>query len=456
MGTLISLLRLFFIPHNWPWLTAIAAALLPAALVAGLWSPRLGFGLAVWDYVLLLAMPFMLAPRLLRMLLCNRRLLLVPGFASHSLLAALVFTVLHSAFVSVFAYWFDMPGEHLRNACLLFVVSSIYLVVMQYAVTTAWALFILSLFPVVIVASVLFVLQGHALQMLGDDHLLWLAIATLLGWLLAWQRVQKAHRFTPEHRSITNLKGYDFQHVPVAAWLVGDADANAAPDATMLLGFAATPAARLQVLLWHVLLGPVIATLFLSQLEFGGQWSYQPGVVDIFLGCSLFPLTFGTYQHVDCIARLRLLWLRRPLDRSGLWRLLESQFWLSIGLMLAIACVMLLLGMAFTGLPPALLLHYPLLVLSFNAFYSYYSMAARCSLWSPLIGFLLSLAGSGLIYGGLWLAIHSQQLLPLYLLEVVIAGLALLLRGFARQRFSDIDWLRVKPLRATNVQQVAV
>ncbi len=456
MNTLTSLLRLFFTSHNWPWLTAVAVALLPITLLAGLWSPRLAFALAVWDYVLLLAMPFMLAPRLLRLLLCNRRLLLVPGLASWALLAALLFTLLHSAFIGGFAYLFGIPGEHLRKAVLLFVVSSTYLVVMQYAVTTAWALFVLSLFPLVMVAAVLFVLQGHALQMLGADHVVWLAVAALLGWLLAWQRVHTNHHFTPEHRSITHLKGYHFQHVPVAAWLVADADAKAAPDATLLLGFAATTASRLRVLLWHTLLGPAIATLFLSQIEFGSEWAYQPGVLDIFLGCSLFPLTFGTYQHLDWVARLRLLWLRRPLDRAGLWRLLERQLWLSIGLLVALACTMLLLGLAFTGMRPALLLHYPVLVLSFNALYSYYSTGARCSQWSPLVGFLLSMAGSGLIYGGLWLAIHSQQLLPLYSLEVGVATLALVLRQFARQRFSNVDWLRVKPLRVTSVQQVPV
>ncbi|MES2606049.1 MAG: hypothetical protein V4603_14020 [Pseudomonadota bacterium] len=444
---MMLLLRQFFTPFNGSPLQAyIGFALLAVLIMIGFFYPRLAFGIAVWDYVLLFAVPFSLAPKVLRSLICNRRLLLVPGFAQRAVLAALIFTLMQSSFLSALGWLYGIPTTHLRNAVQLFVISSAYLALMQYAVTTRIAIAILSLFPLVFVGSFLFFTLGSGQYLLGDDHVLWLLIATLLGWGLGWWRSGRDQQFRPEHVSLEIYKGSTYQRAPMPQWLLTGSNALAAPDATLLLGYPATLVTRACVLLFMFFFGPGVAALLLGLLDFGADWSYQPGTLDIFLGASLFPATFGSYQTVEWVARLRLLWLRRRMQRDELWQLLEKQLAINTGLMLLIACALMLTGMQFSGLEDSLLLHYPLLVLTFNAFYAYYIVLARASVWPQYAGLLLSFVGSGLVFNGVLVAVRSDSTVLLYVIEAVTLTAAVCFRFFARRKLLGVDWLLVKPL----------
>lgn len=442
---MMLLLRQFFMPFSgWPWLSYLGFLLLPVLLLIGLVYPRVAFGVAVWDYVILLALPFTLAPKVLRALICNRRLVLVPGFARRAVLVALLFTLAHSIFINAFAAFYNIPGQHWRNAVQLFVVSSGYLVIMQYAVTTASAVFALSLFPVLCIASVLFITQGGGQRLLGDDHLAWLLLATALGWLLGWWRSGRNHQFRPEHASMENLKGNNWQRAPLAQWLAGG-DALAAPDATLLLGYPANLLSRMRILLYMAFLGPAIGAFMFGLLDFGSNWPYRPNTLEMFMGASIFPATFAAFQNVEWVARLKLLWLRRRLHRHELWQLLERQQLINIGLMLAIACVLTLSSLLFSALSPALLWHYPLLVVVFNALYSYYIACARTSNWPQYGGLILSFAGSAMVFGGIAAAWHFDNTAVLYVIEGMALAAAVGFRTIARRKLLAIDWLMVKP-----------
>lgn len=455
---MMLLLRQFFIPFGWPWLTLFALALLPVVIVVGFLSPATAFAISVSIYVMLLGLPFTMTPKVLRSLICNRRLALVPGFAHRAMLASLLFTLLQSAFIPVIAilYGHGEAGDYLRNGLQLFIASSIYVAFMQYAVTTNWAVAAVSLFPMISVGMVLFFIGGNGRHLLGDDHLAWLLAATLLGWLLAYWRVGKGHQFKPEHESLKQLNRHDYQRQHVAQWLLGSNYIPAAPSATLLIGYPANLAIRSRILLYAAFLGPLMATVLLSIVGFGNAWAFKPNPLDLVIVTGLFPMTFGAFQYGEWVPRLRLLWLRRPLLRSGLWPLLEKQMAINTGILVLASCALTVAGIFYSHVPANVLLHYPLLVLSYSALFGYYIVCARCASWSPLGWVLLSFGGSSLISVALWVAVYYHNNALLLPAELLAALAALGLRLQARRRLLTIDWLRVKPLNTSHSAGVRV
>src|SRR6187431_3127375 len=84
-------------------MTWLGLGLLPVVFISGLFWPRLGFGLAVWSFFFLFAVPALSSPVALRNLLSNRRLMMMPGFASTVVFTMFLHTVLTSAFLPFFA-----------------------------------------------------------------------------------------------------------------------------------------------------------------------------------------------------------------------------------------------------------------------------------------------------------------------------------------------------------------
>ena len=78
--------------------------------------------------------------------------------------------------------------------------------------------------PVFYVASLLVVLQGGPRHILGNDHVLWLMIASVMGWLLTWWHVGTHHQFAHlsiGHRTVMLIDhlgvktGHHMSHVPL-------------------------------------------------------------------------------------------------------------------------------------------------------------------------------------------------------------------------------------------------
>ncbi len=451
MKSFLQLLRQFFMPFNGsPWLHYLGLALLPVLIITGFSQPRSAFVLAVADYMILLALPFMLAPKVLRGLICNRSLLLVPGFASRAVLTAFFFTLVQSGFLGFFASLYHVNGYHLRNATQLFVLSSAYIAVMQYVVTTAWAMFPLSIFPVTCIAAFGFLLQDKIQLLISDEHIVLLLVLALIGWVLATLRTRGRHQFRTAHKSLENYKIDGYQRSTMAAWLVYGSNAVADPAVSLLLGYPATLTARLRVQLYLVFLGPLIGTFFISIANFGEGFSWHPSVLDIFMGTSLYPLAFATFQNVEWVTRLRLLWLRSDKQRSRLWPFLEQQIVINMALLMLPCGVLTLSALLFSQLPAALLLHYPVLILVFNALLAYCIVCARISTWPTYWGLIVSIAGSCLMFGCLWVAIVWHDTRPFFGLEVLLIAGAFKFRRLARQKLQSIDWLVVKPLQARN------
>ncbi len=449
MKSFLQLLHLFFEPMTGSrWLFRPGLVLLPLVILLGVLHSHNTFKLVVADYIILMVFPFMMAPKVLRTLISNRRFALVPGFLSRAILTAFVFTLLQISFIPFFAWCYGIAGSHLRNALVLFIISSAYVAIMQYAVTTVWAMIGLSLLPVTGIYTVVSIMQDGTATEIGNGWLVLLLALTLLGWLLAWQRARKRHQFRQEHKSLEFYKHNGYQRAALATWLLPATNAGAAPEASLLLGYPATLATRVRIIFYMLLLGPTVATLFITFIPMGGTyWSLQPSMLDIFLGASVFPASFAAFQNIDWVARLRLLWLRCPTQRHEFWQLLEQQLLINTTLLVLICCGVALADLKFSTFSVTLLLHYPLLILTFNLCYSYYVICARASMWSPALGFMFCIAGSTFIFGGLWAAIVYHHVHLLLVLELLAIIAALMLRRLARSRLHTVDWLLVKPLR---------
>lgn len=452
MRQLFPLIRQFLLPFNgWPGLCYIGLALLPVTLLTGLFYPRIAFGLAVWDYTMLLAIPFTVAPKMLRTLLCNQRLGMVPSLQRSVVLALLIFTFLQSSFVATFAALYGVYGDaytHFRNVAQLFVVNSLYIAIMQYAVTTRVAVATVSLFPLISVGAVVYLSRSSARDLVPDALLVAMVLVTIGAWIYAWIYTTGHHHFRQEHESVLGYRYSEFQRPPLAQWLVAGGNGLAAPDATLLLGYPATLMTRLRVTLFMMFMGPLCAAVLIRAAGYGDEWARPPTLIDIFIGCSLLPAAFQAFHGMEWAARLRLIWLRRASLRDELWNFLETQIVINIAVVL-VACVLpVSLGLLFSQIRADVLLHYPVLVLLMNAAYSYYSVCARTSQWSALsrvIVIWISTASAG---AAISLALKSETNVGLYVLEVLVILAAANLRLLARRKVLMVDWLRVKPGRS--------
>ncbi|HTQ98342.1 MAG TPA: hypothetical protein VMH83_00065, partial [Candidatus Acidoferrum sp.] len=126
---MLSLLRQYFLPFSGirPWLSYLGLLLLLLTLPISWYSRTLAYGLVILAYVLLLGLPFAMAPKVWRTLISNRQLVLVPGFARAATTAAFIFTWLQAIYLTGFAELFGLGNSHLQHTALLFINGSLYM-----------------------------------------------------------------------------------------------------------------------------------------------------------------------------------------------------------------------------------------------------------------------------------------------------------------------------------------
>jgi hypothetical protein len=109
---------------------------------------------------------------------------------------------------------------------------------------------------------------------------------------------------------------------------------------------------------------------------------------------------------------------------------------LTYGVIILVAAT-LMLFFSFSTLKP---MNYLLIAITCSLLGSYYSLLSRISNWSTIMqAVMVCIMGPGVAAGLL------QDWMPIPLLALIIAAVAILFRWLACVRFQKIDWYRVKP-----------
>jgi hypothetical protein len=431
-------------------ITWLGWGLLAASLVIGLlWRGRVTFGIAVWTFFVLLVFPAFAAPLALRTLLSNRRLMIMPGFARNAVLALFVYAVLTAAFLPCFAWLYAIPHFPANVMMYVFALLSIYFLITFFLAGVQWGMQMLGILiaPIIIFGSKTLNGAGQ-LPQLDTGELYALTVVVLLCWALALLFVPKVRHVAPP--KIYGLQ-QDQQMLTRMATSLGpalwaSADNKGSPALSLMLGYPANNYSVVRLKLLAGLLGPLPMVAIVQLTDIGRNRFSWPEILMMLMFVYSFSAVLMGIQNAELVARLRLLWLKAPRLRKDLWTMLDTQHLLSQLTFLLLTSLLAAVASFALSFAPLLLLHYPLLLLALNANTSYYSIYARINRWSMLTGFIV--IGTCLAVSG-WLvakALHSDTVMPLLALEVVLLGLALTWRQLAKAQFSHIDWQALKPM----------
>ena len=145
--------------------------------------------------------------------------------------------------------------------------------------------------------------------------------------------------------------------------------------------------------------------------------------------------------------RSRVLWLRADWSRAELFLQVERSFWRHNGFVLGAILLMMLAIGGYAGLPARLLAAgLPLLVLG-TVLSTYLGlMVTRGLRWVEAgVGVFVML---GLMTLAIVIVEQGNNLALVFVAEVLLAGLAFVLREVARRRWSRIDWMECRAERA--------
>ncbi|MES2624778.1 MAG: hypothetical protein V4628_05840 [Pseudomonadota bacterium] len=423
--------------------------MLPLVFVIGMVWPRLGFGLAIWNFLLLLAIPLFTLPISIRTLLSNQRLALMPGFARKVIVALFIQIVLTASFLPFFAWLFDIQRFPALAAYYLFIGISLYLLVAFILARTQWGIMALGILmaPAVIMVNRWAFMRGE-LSLLGTTQLYTLILLVILGWLLVLRLASKTRTVHPAaHNWNRNDQVYGVDAM-LKMGLLPNSGNSRSPALSLLLGYPANTLSVLRLKLLAGLLGPLPIVLFIRLADINQVRFSWADLLRMVMFIYLFSAAFMGFQNAELVTRMRLLWLKAPRLRNDLWGLLETQHWLSQATFLFLTILLTVAATFLLSIKPQMLLHYPLLLLVLNANTSYYCMCARLKGWSRLRGFILIAATW---FFSVWIAAESMRLgIGTYLiaLEVVLVGFAIGWRHLAKTHFARVDWQVLKPARA--------
>ena len=312
-------------PVPWPYYTGIT--MLPVVLLCGLFFPRVAFGLAVWTFMFLLGIPLVGLSSALRKLLSNHRLMLLPGFAMTTVLAAFIQTLLTASFLPLFAWYYEIRSFPPNAGLYIFVGVSLYVLLTFVLARVRWGLpgFGILIGPLVI-ASGSWTRTLVAVPVFNTTHLLWIIFATVLGWWLALQLATRTGAVRP---SLFTYESRPFQNFGMEPPSWARSSQRGSPTLSLLLGY---PASHFSVMRLHVYAGVFGALLLLIAFWFSGfseRSNSWPKLLQMLLFVYLFSAAIVGFQNGELIGRMRLLWLRAPGLRQEMWRLLETLHWLS-------------------------------------------------------------------------------------------------------------------------------
>lgn len=426
------------------WLQWIGIALLGASILAALLGYATpAFGLSIYAFVTLLALPYLLAWYPFRVMLGSRRLALLPAFRLQLWAALLLFTLLLALFLPLASMLF-LPGSvPPRAALMLFLAATLYCFTLQWIVVSPYSAL---LFGLGIPVAIFFLIKAAPLLFLvfvRDANLPPLLLAAVLGWGLALRLMLQRPGFAAPHKTPWHPREYVWDG---RSDLLGILFGNylgpvKSAEGTLLLGTPDGFSGRYFMTLNIVCLSPAMGALLVYLLNFDEpENNTSAALASVFLIFSLTTCLIGGFGGGENASRARLIWLRLGGDRKSCWRRLERRIYADAGLLALVVLPITGVALMFfdtTSFDP---FTYCLVALVGNVLCNYFGLAARLRQWTVLLQILVAgTATLALVIGSV------LEILPRSAVIALMLGLTLLFRQYALQCFGGVDWQLVRP-----------
>jgi hypothetical protein len=444
-----SILLYLLVPQRFlVFLGGLGLGLIVLALPVSLASRNAALGLSIYGFVASIVIPFVLSPAILRSLLANIRLALVPGFKVSAGLALFILHLIAVLFVPLcFTLYVGAPVD-VPELMLTFTLASLYSGVAQLMLPSRHLVILLSTLP--LIAMYLVNRSGPVLrEWLTQPYVApVLFAAALVGWAYAFRRLARQNVFKPVYKAASNDEWLYYG----ANWLNNQSLGRGTPAGNLLQGYSDGVFSSLMRVIFSSLLTPLVSLVFLYVMGFGAEGSRERGdtsLVDLyarfFLLLILFSVVLANQGYGEFAARCRFIWLRRGEDRQTQWRLLERLVFNNLGIAFLVCTFVALVVALVSDLSAALLLHFLAVTVSISLFSAYLRIFGRMRGWSALFQHVFVTLSSILLGAGLTVGIAMNVWIFVAVVEIILLVLALLARRSARRDFSTIDWLQVKP-----------
>ena len=453
---MLRVLRLYWYYFSWQrtmtWVTMIGVAMCLLGLTVA--SPSFGSGLVALGSLLAVLFPIVFGGFAYRVIIANRRFLMLPDIRTYAATALLLLALTGAAVVLVFAAEFhEVRGTAalMKLTLIAFAGVSAYLLISQWLATYALGLFSLAVLPLVLFGIAA---DNHEILSVQLTDFATLAALACLGWI--WLMVTTRQPTLPRPIGVPNIASGASPELKDGRgnyqW-VAHGGAAATSTGTLLRGASDGWRSRILTELAFLLSFPAVMAFVVWIVEASFPPSARrPSGIALFLFASFVGLTVQTQLAFgEWPARLRTLWLRMAGDRAAGWRLMERTLVEEAFIVGISTTVIAAVSWLLVPVPPKYLLLYVItcVVMTFAA--SYNGFWIRAAGWHRLAN-LMCVLGVILLTVGLIVALpEGRKPNGLFWCLPVLAVLALGLRMLARSRLLRIDWCVVRPLRAVRV-----
>jgi hypothetical protein len=414
-----------------------------AASVAPVSSSGAG-ALSMLAFVFMLVVPYISAPKMLRAIISNRRLAIVPALPLTTGLAMLLLTLMTAVFVPLSGWLLGAPTEIYWLGPNIFIIASLYTFVTQLLVTSRYVWVHIQWLPIAVI--VLISLFGEELWSVATDRTATVLLAGLAaaGWLYTLTVLARRRNFKPAYATDITMADQETNSW-FSSWVNRTPDQVPAPVASLLLGYAANLRSRLANIVFIIVVNPLVAVLLMKFLGRNGGDKLPISTTDWFLIMSVATsFVAGAIAWAETGARTRLLWLRLPGARQQIWQALERELWVYV-LLLLLTTAMVIAMIALLGEGSLLLVHYVLLLFTMTMYQRYLPLAARVNNWSSLAQALVMIVSIAAIAFTMIYSLSVASFNLAFLLELCFLLFGVLFRALAKFGFNRVDWQVLRP-----------
>jgi hypothetical protein len=424
-------------------------ALLAFAASVGTLAPNGELPITIPAFVLVLVVPYFCAPKALRTIISNRRLAIVPGLPLQAGLAVLLLTLLIALFLPLSRWLFGAPEGIFWLIPQIFIIASLYTLVMQLLVTSPHAWFHIQWLPLALMVLVSLFREQLLLLATSRPAILALALLACAGWLYLLVRLARRPNFKPAYA--TDIATADREMASfLSSW---SSRKSLSPTASLLLGYPANLGSRALNIVFLLVAAPLLSVALVEFIEHNNDGNGDPfGGTELFLAMSLFTsFVTGAVAWAETGPRARLLWLRVPGSRAQVWEAVERElgnyFVLLLAVIAAIAAVIALYGEA-----SMLLVHYALTLFTLTLYQRCLPLAARMNGWSSLTQALILIASVGVLVVTFLYSLTVANFNLAFPLELCLLLFAVLFRALAKSGFNRVDWQVLRPTVSKRVE----
>lgn len=442
------------------WMSRFGLIMLLLSIPTALVNTRLAHGALIFAYIFILAFPYMFTPMVLRELISNRHLSLVPGFHVRAGIALLIYTVV-LAIIPCLSGVFGWDGVTPWRALVIFTLASAYNGFYGLILPSRYVLPLGAVVPLGLLILT-FQYKPQISAVFNDPgFLITASVISIMGWIYALVVLSRKNYFRPIYTSTPLITGKPDGISPDAfamdlgffsRWQIGPLKSAAG---TLLLGYADGIPNRIKRSLLLMVVSPILWCLFMLIV---GSITHPPnpiGMPRIFLITSLMTSIGVGWEFGELAARGRLLWLRHGSDRLRQWWFMEKLFLMTLGLNLIIAALICITFLLSTRLPGIQLMYYMGMIIGGGFFCTYLSLVCKIYNWSFAATAITVIIALGFVVVVSLIILLAQEPSTVVLVSnpfvfgSILGGLLLfsiVLRAYARRGFTGIDWLVVKPI----------